>query len=58
MSDEWRCILCGSPKGKKCRNTMARTDGANGITPDTPLPGREEHFARALRPTPIRENDE
>lgn len=49
MSDAWKCQVCQAPKGKPCRNT---------IRPGEPLPGRAEHFSRALRPTPIREDDE
>lgn len=42
MSLDWRCILCGQPKGRKCVNT---------IDPRKPLAGgRDEHYARALPP--------
>lgn len=41
MSLEWRCILCGQPKGKPCVNT---------VDAKRPLAGRDEHYARAIPP--------
>jgi hypothetical protein len=46
MSLDWKCELCGRPKHQPCAGTLTRLDG----TAPEPLPGRVEHYARALPP--------
>lgn len=43
MSLDNPCEVCRQPKGQPCVNT---------IKPGTPLPGRGEHYARAMPPNP------